>query len=131
MMMGDLVNLYFSRESGSENPPRSIADLEVAGIPALEAAEPQHPAGVLWTGYLVPVQKELFLLNRRTVCPPVRQPVSEPRQPPRNSALRSVKAPIAQWHIDVIEDVEFRNQVETLEDEPDLLVAYARALFVV
>jgi hypothetical protein len=39
----------------------------------------------------VPVQKELFLLNRRTVCPPVSQAVSEPRQLSPNSVARGAR----------------------------------------
>src|SRR6202162_3099360 len=40
-------------------------------------------------------------------------------------ALGRGKAPVAQRHIHVVEDVQVRNQVEALEDETDLLVADA------
>ena len=36
--------------------------------------------------------------------------------------------PVGQWQLDVFVDGEIANQIETLEDEPDLLVANARAL---
>ena len=40
------------------------------------------------------------------------------------------KPPVAQRHVDVVEDVEVGDQVEALEDEADLLVADARHLAV-
>ena len=43
------------------------------------------------------------------------------------ACLRSLgrHAAVAQGHVDVVEDIEVRDQVEGLEDEADLLVADA------
>jgi hypothetical protein len=46
-------------------------------------------------------------------------------------ALCSVETTIAQRYLDVVVDIEIRNEIEGLEDESDLLVAQARALVVV
>jgi hypothetical protein len=45
-------------------------------------------------------------------------------------ALRARHAPVVQRRFDVVVDVEIWNEIEALEDEPDLLVADARALVV-
>ena len=45
-------------------------------------------------------------------------------------ALLGFHLPVAQRHVDVVVDVEVRDQIEALEDEADLLVAQARALVV-
>src|SRR5262245_7015975 len=44
--------------------------------------------------------------------------------------LGAVKAPVAQRHIEVVEDVELGDEVEALKDETDVLVAQARLLVV-
>ena len=46
-------------------------------------------------------------------------------------ALGGLHAAIAQRHVDVVEHIEIRDQIEALEDEADLPVADARALVVV
>src|SRR5919197_1892035 len=43
-------------------------------------------------------------------------------------ALGGLHAAVGEWQLDVLEDREIANQVETLEDEADLAVAHARAL---
>ncbi len=45
-------------------------------------------------------------------------------------ALLRRQAPVAQRHVHVVEHVEIGNQIEALEDEPDLLIADARHLAV-
>ena len=45
-------------------------------------------------------------------------------------ALGGGKTPVAQRHVDVVEEVQVGNQIETLEDKADLLIAQARALVV-
>ncbi len=43
-------------------------------------------------------------------------------------AFRGIETAVTQGHIDVVEQVQVRDEVETLEDETDLFVAHGRGL---
>src|SRR6185312_3910429 len=67
---------------------------------------------------------------RRIMLEPRRQPDALQRILDPLLALGTRKSAIAQRHVDVVEQIEVRNQVEALEHEADLLVAQPRAVLV-